>query len=50
MINVSNHISKVQDDEGGVGHAWFLKVSATVQVLVVKLPSPVLIRAFWHLE
>lgn len=40
----------MHNEEGRVGHAWFTKVGAVVQVLVVNLPSPVLIRAFWHLE
>lgn len=47
---LSDHISKVHNDEGSVGHPWFTKVRALLQVMVVKLPGPVLIRAFRHLE
>lgn len=39
----SDHISKMHNDEGRVGHARFTKVGAVIQVLVVNLPSPVLI-------
>lgn len=46
----SDQISKMHNDEGRVGHARFTKVGAVVQVLVINLPSPVLIRAFRHLE
>lgn len=42
-MDISNHISKVQNDEGAVRHARFPKMNAVVHVLVVKLPSPVVI-------
>lgn len=43
-------IGKMLDDEGAVGHARLLKKGARLQVGVVQLLSPGIIRAFWHLE
>ena len=37
------------DDEGGVGHAGLLEVSAA-QVFLVQLLGPVLVRAFGNLQ
>ena len=45
----SDLVCKVDDDEGGVGHAWLLEVSAS-RVLPVQLLAPVLIRPLGHLE
>lgn len=42
-------ISEVYDNEGDVGHARFLEVSAA-GVLIVELLGPVLIRPLWHLK
>ncbi|KAF3848365.1 hypothetical protein F7725_014862 [Dissostichus mawsoni] len=47
---VSEHlVGEVVDDEGGVGHAGLLEVSAA-RVFLVQLLGPVLVRAFGNLQ
>ena len=45
---VLNIVSKMEDDEGCLGHAWLLKVLG-LGVLVIQLLAPVLVRASRHL-
>lgn len=47
--SLAHLISEVYDNEGDVGHARFLEVSAA-GVLIVELLGPVLIRPLWHLK
>lgn len=48
---ITHRVSKVQHDEGAVGHARFaeVRVGLAGQVLVVQLPHPALIWTFGHL-
>lgn len=45
----SHLVSKMNHNEGNIGHAWLLEV-CTARVLFEKLLGPVLISSLWHLK
>lgn len=51
-LTLTHCVSKVQDDEGAVGHARFaeVRVGFAGQVLVVQLLHPAFIRTLGHLR
>lgn len=50
MRGQTDLVSKVLNNERAVGHAWLLKEGTCLQVGVVQLLSPGVVRTFRHLE
>lgn len=43
-------VCEMLNDEGLIGHAWLLEQRTRLEVCVVKLLSPGVIRTLWHLQ